>query len=235
MGKSAFTYAPQLASWKQCLAPICLGATLILPTIVLASASPARKLLLENSGINPEIRISHLDEDEITQQNNWRTPQEIALGLAIAKANEVARAYENTNSLIIGCDSVMEFDGEPYGKPQHHDAALERLKVMSGGSGHLHTGHCVIWVNGTERQEVSALTSTEVTFHEMTGAEIDAYVKTGEPLNVAGSFTLDSLGSPFIKEIHGDPSNVIGLSLPTLRLLLAKLGFGWELVLKNHA
>ena len=235
MGKSAFTYAPQLACWQQRLAPVRLGATLSLPTIVLASASPARKLLLENSGINPEIQISNLDEDAIAKTNNWQTPQEIALGLAIAKANEVASAHSNTNTLIIGCDSVMEFDGEPHGKPQHKDAALERLKVMSGGSGHLHTGHCVIWINGNSQQEVSALTSTEVVFHEMTEAEIHAYVNTGEPLNVAGSFTLDSLGSPFIKEIHGDPSNVIGLSLPTLRLLLAKLGLGWELVLKNHA
>ncbi len=212
-----------------------MGKALMLPTIVLASASPARKQLLLNAGITPEVHISHLDEDAIAQENNWITPQEIALGLAIAKANAVAKEFANTNSIIIGCDSVMEFDGEPHGKPLDHATALARLKVMSGGSGHLHTGHCVIRIDGNQSQEVSKLASTEVVFHQMSAAEIDAYVETGEPLNVAGSFTLDSLGGPFIKEIHGDPSNVIGLSLPTLRQLFAELGLGWEFVLKNHA
>lgn len=207
----------------------------MLPTIVLASASPARKLLLENAGIKPIIHVSHLDEDAVTAANIWNSPKEIALGLAIAKAEEVAKNLLGTNTIIIGCDSVMEFDGEPHGKPLDHDTALDRLKVMSGGSGHLHTGHCVIWINGEAQNQVSQVTSTEVVFHKMSAAEIDAYVATGEPLNVAGAFTLDSLGGPFIKEIHGDPSNVIGLSLPTLRQLLAKLGLGWEIVLKNHA
>lgn len=207
----------------------------MLPTIVLASASPARKILLENSGINPIIRVSHLDEDAIAETNNWQDPKQIALGLAIAKATEVAKEFRGTNSLVIGCDSVMEFDGEPHGKPLNRETALARLKLMSGGSGHLHTGHCVIWINGDEETSVSQLTSTEVVFHEISEAEISAYVQTGEPLHVAGAFTLDSLGGPFIKEIHGDPSNVIGLSLPTLRLLFAKLGFGWEFVLENHA
>ena len=207
----------------------------MLPTIVLASASPARKQLLENAGINPIIQVSHLDEEAIATANNWNSPKEIALGLAIAKAEEVAKNLAGTNTIVIGCDSVMEFDGEPHGKPLDHDTALDRLKIMSGGSGHLHTGHSVIWINGETRNQVSEVTSTEVVFHEMTAAEINAYVATGEPLNVAGAFTLDSLGGPFIKEIHGDPSNVIGLSLPTLRLLLAKLGLGWEIVLKSHA
>ena len=207
----------------------------MLPTIVLASASPARKMLLENAGIKPIIQVSHLDEDAIAATNNWHKPEEIALGLAIAKAVEVAKNLSGTNTLIIGCDSVMEFDGQPHGKPLDHDTALDRLKIMSGGSGHLHTGHCVIWINGENQQQVSTVTSTEVVFHEMTANEINAYVATGEPLNVAGAFTLDSLGGPFIKEIHGDPSNVIGLSLPTLRLLLAKMGLGWESVLQNHA
>lgn len=207
----------------------------MLPTIVLASASPARKQILENAGIKPIIHVSHLDEDAIAAANNWKSPKEIALGLAIAKAEAVAKNLSGTNTIIIGCDSVMEFDGEPHGKPLDHDTALDRLKVMSGGSGHLHTGHCVIWINGENENQVSQLTSTEVVFHNMSEAEIDAYVATGEPLNVAGAFTLDSLGGPFIKEIHGDPSNVIGLSLPTLRQLLAKLGLGWEIVLKNHA
>ncbi len=207
----------------------------MLPTIVLASASPARKILLENAGLKPIIQVSHLDEDEIARQNNWQAPNEIALGLAIAKAEEVAKNLAGTNTIVIGCDSVMEFDGEPHGKPLNRETALERLKLMSGGAGHLHTGHSVIWIKGENREEVSQITTTEVVFHKMTDAEINAYVETGEPLHVAGSFTLDSLGGPFIKEIHGDPSNVIGLSLPTLRLLFAKLGLGWEFVLKNHA
>lgn len=207
----------------------------MLPTIVLASASPARKILLENSGIHPIIRVSNLDEDAIAEKNNWQEPKVIALGLAIAKANEIAKEFRGTNTLIIGCDSVMEFDGEPHGKPLDVETALMRLKLMSGGSGHLHTGHCVIWINGEKENSVSEVTSTEVVFHEMTDSEIRAYVATGEPLHVAGAFTLDSLGGPFIKEIHGDPSNVIGLSLPTLRLLLAKLGLGWEFVLEQHS
>lgn len=212
-----------------------MGKALMLPTIVLASASPARKLLLENAGIDPVIRVSNLDEDAIANENNWKTPEEIALGLAIAKASAVAKEFANTNSIIIGCDSVMEFDGEPHGKPLDHQTALARLKVLSGGSGHLHTGHCVIRISDNQATAVSKLASTEVVFHEMTAAEIEAYVETGEPLHVAGSFTLDSLGGPFIKEIHGDPSNVIGLSLPTLRQMFSELGVGWEFVLKNHA
>lgn len=217
------------------MAAIGLGATLKLPQIVLASASPARKLLLKNSGIYPIIRVSNLDEDAIAIKNNWREPREIAQGLAIAKATEIAKEFVGTNTLIIGCDSLMEFAGEAHGKPLDEKTALARLRLMSGGAGHLHTGHCVIWINGDEQTVVSQLTSTEVVFHEISDAEIHAYVATGEPLHVAGAFTLDSLGGPFIKEIHGDPSNVIGLSLPTLRLLLGKLGLGWEFVLKNHA
>ena len=204
-----------------------------LPTIVLASASPARRQLLRNVGIEPVIHVSHVDEDALVAQNLWTTAEAVAGGLAIAKAQAVAAHTDLDDALIIGCDSVMEFGGHLHGKPGTPEAAAERLREMSGGSGHLYTGHHVIRMSGSERTSVSAVTSTHVVFHDISAAEVDAYVSTGEPLHVAGAYTLDSLGGPFIKEIHGDPSNVIGLSLPTLRALLAQLGVGWELVLEQ--
>lgn len=205
----------------------------MLPTVVLASASPARLQLLRNSGIEPVVRVSYVDEEKLTQDSGWNSATEVAGGLAIAKAKAVAEISDETDVIIIGCDSVMEFDDGLHGKPGSSEIAIERLKAMRGGAGYLHTGHCVIYRSGGITREVHAVRDTHVVFHDMTDAEVNAYVETGEPLAVAGSFTLDSLGGPFIKEIHGDPSNVIGLSLPTLRALFAELGLGWELVLKQ--
>ena len=185
----------------------------MLPRIVLASASPARLQLLRNVGIEPHVHVSGVDEDALTKSSGWNTASEVALGLAIAKAQHVAQQLDASN-LIIGCDSVMEINDAMHGKPGSIENARERLREMSGGRGWLHT---------------------EVVFHDISDAEIEAYLATGEPLHVAGSFTLDSLGGPFIREIHGDPSNVVGLSLPTLRNLFAELGFGWELVLAPSA
>ncbi|MEY4322511.1 MAG: hypothetical protein RL410_292 [Actinomycetota bacterium] len=203
----------------------------MLPRIVLASASPARLQLLRNVGIEPHVHVSGVDEDALTKSSGWNTASEVALGLAIAKAQHVAQQLDASH-LIIGCDSVMEINDAMYGKPGSIENARERLREMSGSRGWLHTGHCVI-ADGV--RVASAVTRTEVVFHEMSDAEIEAYLATGEPLHVAGSFTLDSLGGPFIREIHGDPSNVVGLSLPTLRNLFAELGFGWELVLAPSA
>ena len=154
-------------------------------------------------------------------------------GLAAAKAFHVAELVPN--GIVIGCDSVMEFADGLHGKPGTIDIARERLHAMRGGRGWLHTGHTVIAKVDSETTAAHAVAKTEVVFHEMSDAEIEAYLHTGEPLHVAGSFTLDSLGGPFIREIHGDPSNVVGLSLPTLRQLFAELGFGWELVLARSA
>ncbi|MEY4348666.1 MAG: hypothetical protein RIS43_1085 [Actinomycetota bacterium] len=203
----------------------------MLPRIVLASASPARLQLLRNVGIEPHVHVSGIDEDALTKAEGWTTASDVALGLAVAKAQHVAQQLD-ANTIVIGCDSVMEINNAIHGKPGTIENARERLREMSGGRGWLHTGHCVI-TNGNTMAH--AVTRTEVVFHEMSDAEIEAYLHTGEPLHVAGSFTLDSLGGPFIREIHGDPSNVVGLSLPTLRGLFAELGFGWELVLARSA
>jgi septum formation protein len=207
----------------------------MLPEIVLASASPARRQLLLNVGITPRILVSHVDEDRLVADNNWITPEQVAGGLAVAKAEEVARQLEDPNLLIIGCDSVMEFGGHLHGKPGTVAAATARLREMSGGAGHLHTGHHVIRVTDGVASRASAVTSTEVVFNEISDAEVEAYVATGEPLHVAGAYTLDSLGGPFIREIHGDPSNVIGLSLTTLRGLFAALGVTWDHILRLNS
>ena len=203
----------------------------MLPPVVLASASPARLQLLRSAGIEPLVRVSNVDEELLTQQSGWKTATDVAGGLAIAKATAVAEISDEPDVIIIGCDSVMEFADGLHGKPLSSQHATSRLEAMRGGSGNLHTGHCVIHRMNGINQEVHAVTATHVVFHDMSDAEITAYVSTGEPLYVAGSFTLDSLGGPFIKEIHGDPSNVIGLSLPTLRQLFAELRIGWEHVL----
>lgn len=200
-----------------------------LPRIILASASPARLSLLRNVGIEPEVLVSSVDEDALVAARGWSEPADIALGLAKAKAEAVAASVSEP-ALVIGCDSVMEFGGQPYGKPESAEVATERLRLMSGGSGRLFTGHHVIHVGGAA---AGAVTGTLVEFHTLSDAEVKAYVATGEPLRVAGSYTIDSLGGPFIRSISGDPSNVVGLSLPTLRGLLAELGFGWELVLQQ--
>ena len=206
----------------------------MLPDIMLASASPARLQLLRNVGIEPRIVVSGLDEDALTTENGWTTAAEVSQGLAIAKAEFVASTLDH-DCIVIGCDSVMEFGDAIHGKPGTVENARERLREMSGGRGWLHTGHSVIAKLNGNSHEVHAIARTEVVFHEMSTSEIEAYLATGEPLHVAGSFTLDSLGGPFIREIHGDPSNVIGLSLPTLRGLFAELGFGWEHVLSPLA
>ena len=202
-----------------------------LPRFVLASASPARLKLLRAVGIEPEVIVSAVDEEGLAASSGWETPHDISQGLAIAKARAVAAALEGT-ALVIGCDSVMEFDGVAYGKPANEAEAWERLRAMSGGFGNLFTGHHLIWLQAGERREASALVRTEVHFHEITDAEIEAYIASGEPLRVAGSYTLDALGGPFLREIRGDSTNVVGLSVPTLRLLLGELGLGWEHVLR---
>jgi septum formation protein len=206
----------------------------MLPKIILASASPARKKLLLNVGITPDIVVSHVDEEALVEQQQWRSPEQIAGGLAIAKAEEVARHVTDLDALIIGCDSVMEFGGHLHGKPGTPEAATARLKEMSGGSGFLHTGHHVIRITSGVASSASAVTSTQVVFNELSDAEVEAYVATSEPLHVAGAYTIDSLGGVFIREIHGDPSNVVGLSLPTLRGLFAELGVTWDAVLRSY-
>ncbi|MQS12556.1 septum formation inhibitor Maf [Streptomyces kaniharaensis] len=186
-------------------------------TLVLASASPARLGLLRQAGLDPRVVVSGVDEDAISAA----TPGELALVLAEAKAKAVA-AELTDGELVIGCDSVLELDGRALGKPADAADALARWQSMRGRSGVLRTGHCVI--DTVTGEQSSATASTTVRFGTPDDAEIAAYIATGEPLYVAGAFTLDGRSAPFVEGIDGDPGNVIGLSLPLLRTLLADLG-----------
>lgn len=192
------------------------------PTIVLASASPARRALLSAAGIDAEVMISDVDESAVEAT----TPQALCAVLARLKAHAVAdrlrhRSARPATALVLGCDSVLAFDGQILGKPDHAEDAIKRWQAMRGRSGVLHTGHCLVELTGD--RVVERVGSTIVHFADLSDAEIEAYVASGEPLAVAGAFTLDGIGGPFVERIEGDPSNVIGLSLPVLRHLLAEL------------
>ncbi|MFF4156423.1 Maf family protein [Streptomyces sp. NPDC001678] len=188
--------------------------------LVLASQSPARLGLLRQAGLAPEVIVSGVDEDALDAP----TPGELALVLAEAKAAAVAERPEASGTLVVGCDSVLELDGQALGKPADAEEATARWKSMRGRAGVLRTGHCV--VDTATGRRASATASTTVRFGEPSDAEIAAYVASGEPLHVAGAFTLDGRSAPFVEGIDGDPGNVIGLSLPLLRRLLAELGVG---------
>ncbi len=184
--------------------------------LVLASASPARLGLLRQAGFDPHVVVSGVDEDAIDAP----TPGELARLLAEAKATAVA-ARLTGGELVVGCDSVLELDGLALGKPRDAAEATARWKAMRGRTGVLQTGHCV--VDTVSGKQVSQTASTTVRFGTPDDAEIEAYVASGEPLYVAGAFTLDGRSAPFIDGVDGDPGNVIGLSLPLLRRLLAEL------------
>ncbi|MDT0543766.1 MULTISPECIES: nucleoside triphosphate pyrophosphatase [Streptomyces] len=186
--------------------------------LILASASPARRALLRQAGLAFEVIVSGVDEDALSAD----TPAELARILAEAKAGAVAALPEAAGTLVIGCDSVLELDGQALGKPADAEEATARWKSMRGRSGVLRTGHCLI--DTATGRRTSATASTTVHFGEPTDAEIAAYVASGEPLHVAGAFTLDGRSAPFVDGIEGDSGNVIGLSLPLLRRLLAELG-----------
>ncbi|MFE3827089.1 Maf family protein [Streptomyces sp. NPDC059092] len=186
--------------------------------LVLASASPARLGLLKQAGLAPEVVVSGVDEDALSAP----TPAELALVLAEAKATTVAALPETAGALVVGCDSVLELDGEALGKPADAAEATLRWKAMRGRTGILRTGHCVIDTATGRRAGETA--STTVHFGTPSDAEIAAYVASGEPLHVAGAFTLDGLSAPFVDSIEGSHGNVVGLSLPLLRTLLLAHG-----------
>ena len=188
---------------------------------MLASASPARLKTLRNAGVDPAVVVSGVDEDAVIADS----PAELAKMLATLKARAVVAELDD-HATVLGCDSVLEIDGEPYGKPGTADAARERLKAMRGRTGILHTGHCLI---DTHREVwVGRSAATQVRFAHVDDAEIEAYVATGEPLRVAGAFTLDGLGGAFVSGITGDPHNVVGISVPLLRLMFDELGYVWH-------
>ena len=194
-----------------------------MPEIILASASPSRKKLLQSAGIEPRIVISNVDEEDPIY--DAMSPREMVLALAIVKAHTV-RELVDEPALIIACDSTFEFVGGSLGKPITPEKARDRARLLSGRSGLLHTGHCLI---DTEKGvEISDIATTRVNFSKLSEEEIEDYVASGEPLQVAGGFTLDGLSSPFISSIEGDFSNVIGLSIPLLRAMTARLGYSWR-------
>ena len=185
------------------------------PRFVLASSSPARLRLLRQIGIEPEVIVSGVDESTVTGP-----PADVALTLAVRKATAVARGL--TDALVLGCDSVLDLDGEALGKPLDAADAVARWRRMRGRSGVLVTGHCLTdTTTGRDRAEIA---STVVHFADLSDEEIDSYVATGEPLRVAGAFTIDGLGGPYVDGVEGDPHNVVGLSLPLLRDLLSEVG-----------
>ena len=193
-----------------------------MPKIVLASQSTSRRRLLEGAGITPTVIVSNVDEE--TDFFNAMSPADMVIALAVTKAHTV-RELIDYPALIIGCDSTFDVDGISFGKPGTPEIARERAKKISGRSGLLHTGHCVI--DTAQGKEIADRVTTKVTFSDLTDQEIEDYIASGEPLQVAGGFTLDGFGSPFIPVIEGDYTNVVGLSMPFLRSAMSQLGYSW--------
>ena len=208
--------------------------------LILASQSPARTKLLSNAGIAHEVLVSDVDEDAVQARYGVTDPHDTALLLARAKAEAVASLPEAEGALVIGCDSVFEFDGEAHGKPYTAEVAKERMLRMSGRMGVLHTGHWLVDCRDTDPDgnggtgdgatgtgaTLGSVNSAEVHFLEMSEDEIDSYIATGEPLECAGSFTIDGYGGAFIRKVDGDPHTVVGLSISTLRALLGQAKVG---------
>lgn len=208
--------------------------------LILASQSPARTKLLKEAGIQHDVLVSDVDEDAVQAHYGVTDAHDTALLLARAKAEAVAALPEAEGALVIGCDSVFEFDGESHGKPYTAEVARERMLRMSGSKGVLHTGHWLVDCRDTAADvdededepadgtgaTVGSVSSAEVHFVEMTTKDIDAYIATGEPLHCAGSFTIDGLGGAFIRKVDGDPHAVVGLSISTLRELLVHANVG---------
>lgn len=236
-------------------------------SLLLASASPARLSTLRSAGLDPQVRVSSVDEDAVLAEGRARfgtlEPADAVLLLAQAKAEDVTRALESEQAdgvgtagddgadgadgaggvggvggvqaslpdLVVGCDSMLELDGEIFGKPADAATAVARWRSMRGRSGVLHTGHWVVDLrdpdDGGTGGTLGATSSTTVHFAELSDEEIDAYVATGEPLAVAGAFTLDGKGGAFVTGVEGDHHGVVGISLPLLRELVGQVGVRW--------
>lgn len=199
--------------------------------LILASASPARLETLRRAGFDPTVIVSDVDEDAVLARTREEagasggalSPADAVLLLARAKGEAVAGTGVS-DALVLACDSMLELDGEVYGKPESPEAARERWRAMRGGEGRLHTGHWLIDARSRTPRAVGRTASTLVRFADLTDAEIDEYVATGEPLRVAGAFTVDGLGGPYVTGIEGDFHNVVGVSLPLVRELVGELG-----------
>jgi len=176
---------------------------------------------LRSAGLNPTVIVSGVDEESYAPA----APAAYAQRLATAKASAVAALPEAASCLVVGCDSVLDLDGQVLGKPAGSDEAVRRWRSMRGRCGVLVTGHCVI--DTTSGGQEQAVAQTVVEFADLSDGEIESYVATGEPLHVAGGFTIDGLGGAFVTRIEGDHHNVIGISLPLLREMLARLGVQW--------
>ena len=224
-----------------------------MPRLVLASQSPARLATLKSAGVTPEVVVSGVDEDKVladaTERFGELDPADAVLVLAQAKAEEVASRLEEpwydaetppdgapagspADVVVVGCDSMLEIDGAVVGKPVDAATARERWRVMRGGKGVLHTGHWVVDLRddaaGGTGGTLGSTSSTTVWFADIDDDEIDAYVATDEPLHVAGAFTIDGLGGPYVERIEGDHHGVVGISLPLLRELLSDLNIPWR-------
>ena len=178
------------------------------------------------AGVEPEVVAPDVDERAVDAP----TPAGLAELLADRKCAEVATRLTDRNgpALVIGGDSVLELNGRAYGKPADADEAVRRWHSMRGREGVLHSGLSVRLTGGTEARQRSAVSSAVVRFADLDDEEVEAYVATGEPLGVAGAFTIDGLGGAYVRGIDGDPHTVVGLSLPLLRELVGELGIRWH-------
>jgi septum formation protein len=196
--------------------------------VVLGSASPARLAVLRSAGIEPEVVVSEVDETGVSAPDTATLVCELARLKGEAVLTRVLASSPVSKTVVLACDTMLEMGGRPHGKPGSVAAALARLREMRGGTGTLYTGHFVAVLDEAGMVATQVRTAaTTVHFADMSDAEIAWYASTGEPSQVAGSFTIDGLGGPFIAGIVGDPHNVIGLSLPLLRQMLADLHLDW--------